>query len=304
MWKYAAMAMMAMQGLSHAQERQVVTLGTATPGGGFPVYGAAFAEMVNAQEPTLRVEPRNTKGSTENVPLLEAGRLDIALVQGEVANGQLAKPGNTLRIVTAMYGSPGLFIVRADSTVRSIADLRGRPVALGAPGSGLTILGRTVLDALGVEVQPIMLEKVADGPAMVLDGRAAAQWGAGIGWPSFTTLAKSGARFIAPNADEIASILARQPMLKPLTMPAGAYPGIAEPLATVGSWSFVLARAALSDEFGYRLARAIHRAEAPLASRLAQARETTAANTVAAAPSVESLHPGVQRYLREAGLLR
>src|SRR5437870_11108354 len=73
-------------------------LGTATPGGGFPLYGEAFAEMVNAQEPLLLVEPRNTKGSTENVPLLEAGRLDIALVAGEIATAALARPGTPLRI--------------------------------------------------------------------------------------------------------------------------------------------------------------------------------------------------------------
>src|SRR5256885_15301580 len=68
-------------------------LGTATPGGGFPLYGEAFAEMVNAQEPLLRVEPRNTKGSTENVPLLEAGRGGIALGGGGVANAPRARPG-------------------------------------------------------------------------------------------------------------------------------------------------------------------------------------------------------------------
>lgn len=282
----------------------VLILGTATPGGGFPVYGAAFTEMVNAQEPALEVRPQNTKGSTENVPLLEAGKLDIALVAGEVANAQLAKPGNRLRIVAAMYSSPGLFVVRADSPVRTIADLRGKPVALGAQGSGLTIMGRNVLEALAVEVQPIYLEKAADGPAMVLDGRAAALWGAGVGWPGFTAVAKAGARFIAPNADEIARILARNPSLKAMPMPAGAYPGIASPLATVGSWSYVLARADLPEEAGYRLARALHWAEGPLAARLAQARETTAANTVAAAPRPELIQPGVQRYLREIGLLR
>ena len=77
-------------------------LGTATPGGGFPLYGDAFAEMVNAREPKLRIETRNTKGSTENVPLLEAGKVDLALVAGEIATAALAKPGTTLRIVTAM----------------------------------------------------------------------------------------------------------------------------------------------------------------------------------------------------------
>jgi len=302
MWKLAAIGLLTMTGFAHAQDK--VVLGTATPGGGFPVYGEAFAEMVNAQEPTLRVETRNTKGSTENVPLLEAGRLDIALVQGEVANVQLAKTGNALRIVTAMYGSPGLFAVRGDSPVRSIADLRGRPVALGAQGSGLTILGRNVLEALGTDVNAITLEKAGDGPAMVLDGRAAALWGAGVGWPGFTALTKAGARLVGPDASEIARILASQPMLKPMSMPAGAYPGIDSPIATVGSWSFVLVRADLPEELGYRLARALHRAEPSLAARLAQARETTAANTVAAAPRIDLIHPGVQRYLREAGSLK
>ena len=57
-----------------------LTLGTATAGGGFPVYGDAYAAMLNAQEPGIRIETRNTKGSTENVPLLEAGYLDLGLV--------------------------------------------------------------------------------------------------------------------------------------------------------------------------------------------------------------------------------
>jgi len=63
-------------------------LGTATPGGGFPVFGDAYAESLNAQEPRLRIETRNTKGSTENVPLLEAGKLDLGLVAGELASEQ------------------------------------------------------------------------------------------------------------------------------------------------------------------------------------------------------------------------
>ena len=66
-----------------AASRTTVILGTATPGGGFPVYGNAVAAVINEMEDTLHVETRNTKGSTENVPLLEAGQLDIALVQGK-----------------------------------------------------------------------------------------------------------------------------------------------------------------------------------------------------------------------------
>ncbi|HXL75291.1 MAG TPA: TAXI family TRAP transporter solute-binding subunit [Burkholderiales bacterium] len=277
-------------------------LGTATPGGGFPVYGEAFAEMVNAQEPLLRVEPRNTRGSTENVPLLEAGQLDIALVAGEIATAALARPGTPLRIVAAMYSSPGLFIVRGDSPWRGIADLKGQPVVLGTQASGITALGKTVLESLEIKVQPIYLEKAADGPAMLMDGRAAALWGAGVGWPAFTALAKSGGRFIAPSADEVQRILARQPALQAVTLPARSYPGQDAALHSVGSWSYVLARPDLPEKTAYLLARAIHRAEAPLAARLPQASETTMANTLKAAPRPELIHPGVLKYLREAGI--
>jgi TRAP transporter TAXI family solute receptor len=281
-----------------------LVLGTATPGGGFPLYGDAFAEMVNAQEPRIRVEPRNTKGSAENVPLLEAKKLDLALVAGEFASAALAKPDTPLRVVAAMYSSPGMFIVRGDSPHRSISDLRGRSVVMGTQASGVTALGRTVLESLQIPVQQITLEKAADGPPMLMDGRAEALWGAGVGWPAFTALAKQGGRFIVPDPNEVKAILAKNPALQAVTLPAKSYPGQDQSLASVGSWSYVLAHKDLKEEAAYLLARAVHWAEAPLAARLEQARETSMANTLAAAPRRDLLHPGVQTYLREAGLLK
>jgi TRAP transporter TAXI family solute receptor len=290
----------------------VVALGTATPGGGFPVYGEAVAGTINAADPSLRVETRNTKGSTENVPMLETGQLDIALVQGEVAHEALAgigRPRANLRILAAMYGTPGMFVVRADTPYRTIADLEGQPVAFGARGSGLVVLARYVLDGLGLDrdrdFQAILLDQAGDGPRMVMDGRAAALWGGGIGWPGFMAVAGGprGARFIAPDAAGLRAIEAKHPFLKPMTVPAGAYPGQDAPVPSVGSWSFILAAPSLPEDVAYRLARALHLGEADLARRLPQARETTAANTAAAAPP-EFLHPGVLRYLREIGLSR
>jgi TRAP transporter TAXI family solute receptor len=280
-----------------------LVLGTATPGGGFPVFGDAFAEIVNAQEPGLKLQTRNTKGSTENVPLLEDGKLDLALVAGEIASSALAKPETRLRIVTAIYSSPGVFMVRGDSAFRTISDLRGRPVVLGTQASGVTALGRTVLKALDVEVQPITLEKAADGPPMLLDGRADALWGAGVGWPAFSALAKAGGRFIAPSATEVERILSRELSLQAVTLPAGSYPGQLSALPSVGSWSYVLSSDKFPDEAAYLIARAVQRSEAKLAARLEQARETTMANTISAAPRPELIHPGVRKYLEEAGLL-
>jgi TRAP transporter TAXI family solute receptor len=296
-----------------AIQKTSISLGTATPGGGFPLYGNALAEIMNAADPSLAIEPRNTKGSNENIPLLEAGQLDIALVAGEPSYEAfmgIGRPATPLKILTAMYSSPGMFVVRADSPYRTIRDLVGHPVAFGAKGSGLPILSCYMLDGIGLkqdeDFQSVYLDRAGDGPAMVLDGRAAALWGAGIGWPGFKTMAESpgGARFIAPNADEMARIRAKHSFLKPLTVPAGSYPNQSAPIDSLGSWSFVLARESLPDDVAYRLARSLHGVEAAFCKKLAQACETTAANTVAAAPRVELIHPGVMKYLREIGVVK
>jgi len=127
-----------------AIQKTTISLGTATPGGGFPLYGNAFAEIINAADSTLSIEPRNTKGSNENIPLLEAGSLDIALVAGEPAYEAfmgIGRPRTTLKILTAMYSSPGMFVVRADSPYRTIKDLVGKPVAFGASRRATVIPG-------------------------------------------------------------------------------------------------------------------------------------------------------------------
>jgi TRAP transporter TAXI family solute receptor len=285
-----------------------ITLGTATPGGGFPAYGAAFIAAIKAQDPALEIEAVNTKGSTENVPRLEAGTLDIALVQGEVVHEALegiGRPPAKLTIITAMYPTAGLFVVRADSPDRRIADLKGKPIAWGATGSGLVILARYVMEGLGLDAakdfQPVYLDRAGDGPVMVLDGRVAALWGGGAGWPGFKTVMSSpgGGRFIAPDEDEIARILGRHKFLKRIVQPAGAYPGQAVAIPSVGSWSFVLARPGLDAEVASRLARALHQAETSPSAQLA---DTTARNSLAAVPDPSLLHPGVLRYYRQSGL--
>jgi uncharacterized protein len=269
---------------------------------------------MNAADDTLAIEPRNTKGSNENIPLLEQDKLDIGLVAGEPAYeaflGIGGRPKTNAKILTAIYSLPGMFVVRADSPYKTISDLKGQPVAFGAKGSGLPILSRYILDGLELkqdeDFKSIYLDRAGDGPATVLDGRAAALWGAGIGWPGFAAVASSpqGARFIAPSAEEIARIRAKHSFLKPLTVPANSYPGQTTTISSVGSWSFVLVRASMPDDIAYHLARTLHAVEATFCQKLAQACETTAANTVAAAPDVALIHPGVLKYFREIGVVK
>ena len=292
-----------------AAQRTSITLATATPGGGFPLFGDAAAAVINATDATLQVETRNTKGSGENITLLEQGRMDTALVAGEPAYEAFAgigRPPSRLLIISAIYSSPGMFAVKGHSPARSVRDLLGKPIAWGTRASGLTLLGRYVMDGLGLDRDkdfvPHYLEQAGDGPPMVADGRVAALWGGGIGWPGFTAVTKAGGRFIGLAPDEVAKVSAKHSFLKPATVPAGAYEGQAAAVTSVASWSYILARSDLPDDAAYRLAKALHNGNAELVKRLAQGRETTPQSTRLAAPSPSQIHPGVQKYLKEIGL--
>ena len=236
---------------SHGAEDSTLVLGTATPGGGFAVYGQAVADTIRETDPSLKIELRATKGSVENVPLLETGKLDLALVEGTVAHEAHTGAGRAavnLPVVSAMYSSAGMFVVRGDSPYRTIADLKGRRVVFGAASSGLVVLARYVLEGLGLDMHKdfdaVLLESAKDGPPMVLNGEAAALWGGGLGWPGFEAVARGskGARFFGPEAYDIAGIQAKHSFLKSLTVPAGSYPGQDRAINTVGSWSMILAR--------------------------------------------------------------
>ena len=291
-------------------EKTRIVLATATLGGGFPFFGDNAAAVINETDASLAVETKNTKGSAENIGLLDQGTVDIALVAGEPAYeafSGIGQPKTRALVIAAIYSNPGMFVVSGDSPARSLTDLIGKPIAWGTRASGLTLLGRYVTDGLGLDrdkdFQPHYLDKAGDGPLMVADGRVAALWGGGIGWPGFTAVMQAGGRFIGLTTDEVKRVTAKHNFLKAIAVPAGAYEGQKEPVNSVGSWSYILARPTLDDDVAYRLARALHRGHAALLKRLVQARETTPQSTLAAAPSPAQIHPGVQRYLREIGAM-
>ena len=289
-----------------------VVLGTATKGGGFQLYGKNLAAVINTADRSLQVEAIATRGSKQNLPFLEEGKIDIGLVEGNAARQALegiGRPPANLKVLSVMYPNPGMFVVRADSPYQRIEDLKGKPVAFGTRASGLRILVRDVLDGIGLkperDFEQVILEKAADGPRLVLDNKVEALWGAGIGWPGFVKVANNprGARFIAPTDVQVEQILSKHPHLKPMAVPAGTYQGQANQINSVGLWSLILVKPELPDEVVYRLARAIHQGEEALASRLKQGRYTKAQNTVEQVP-LARLHPGAVRYYREAGLMK
>ena len=290
-----------------------VKFGTAAEGGGFIIYAGAFVDAIKWANPSIGIKPVPTRGSVENVPLLQEGKLDIGLVFGEVAQ-QLFNPKEgsptKLKVICTVYASPGMFVVRADSRHRTIADLKGRPVVWNSKGAALALQARYVLDALDLDpdkdFEAIYTERMIDGPAMLMEGRASALWGSGNRWPGFVKVASDprGARFITPDKEQIERIVAKHNFMRRITVPAGRYPGQSEPLLTVGSWSYVLARPYLDDSVGYSLAAALHKVEKAGGLFGGQLAESTVKNTLASLPRLDVLQGGAELYYREIGAIR
>jgi TRAP transporter TAXI family solute receptor len=290
-----------------------VKFGTSPEGGGFIIYAGAFVDAIKWANPSIGVKPVPTRGSVENVPLLQEGKLDIGLVFGEVAQ-QLFNPKEgaptKLKVICTVYASPGMFVVRADSRHRTIDDLKGRPVVWNAKGAALALQARYVLDALDLDpekdFEAIYTERVIDGPTMLLEGRASALWGSGNRWPGFVKVASDprGARFITPDDKQIDRIVAKHNFMRRLAIPAGRYPGQSDPLLTVGSWSYVLARPYLDDSVGYALAAALHKVEKAGTLFGGQLVESTVKNTLASLPRLDVLQGGAELYYREIGAIR
>jgi TRAP transporter TAXI family solute receptor len=274
-----------------------VVLATATPGGGFPAYGAAFATAIHGADPTLTIDTRESGGSAENLGLLRGGDVDLALVQGEYAYPALAEPGG-LTVLAPIYPTPGLFVVPAGSPIRAVSDLRGRTVVLGTHKSGLTVMARNALSASGLDpeadIHPILLDRAGDGPDLVREGRADALWGGGLDWPGFLTMAREpgGARFFGPSEAGIARLAQPGAVLKRLTVPAGNFPGQTRPIETIGSWSFVLAKPAVEPGTAYRIVKALARTD------MGPSQPKNLAGLVPPA----WINPETARFLRETGV--
>ncbi len=296
-----AVVMLATDGIDAPHADPPLVLGTSTPGGGFSLYGETLERVLNARAGRPLVRARLSRGSAENLDLLARGEIDAALIQGtsasEIFEQQVA--ASNLRVLFAMYPSPGMLCVPTASSITRLTDVRGKSFVLGVRTSGLVTLGRQVFTGVGVDVErdlrAIYVERAADAPPIVLSGEAVGLWGAGEGWPGFVTLAQApgGARFIGPSADEIRRIVARYPLLQPMEVAAGAYPGIDRPLPTVGSVNFILTRADLDARRAAIFVQAMRDAAGPLAQALPQAAFSTLANTVASVPSPQWLHRAV-----------
>jgi hypothetical protein len=284
-----------------------LTIGTASPGGTYYVYGDGLAKILT-RALGLPVARLATEGPAQNIELLEAGEAKLGFVTIGIAlqawNGTGVwvgkKPARSMRAIFPMYDTPFQFLVLQESGIRSITEMAGKRVGVGPRGGTSAAYFPEFFNTLKVPVNLVFgewAELAAHVNQRTLDVLAVA---AGVPFPSFVELeAKDKVRYIAVGPEQIATLRLAMPELTPSSIPAGTYPSLLRNYQTLGLYNFAVAHADLPDDLVYNVVRAAFENHEEMMEAHAAAAATVPANVDR--NSFLPLHPGAIRYYRQVG---
>ncbi|MFJ6386795.1 TAXI family TRAP transporter solute-binding subunit [Streptomyces sp. NPDC091972] len=246
--------------------RGILRLATGEPTAFYAAFGRLLAAELEAAHPGLSCRIRTTAGSITNIELIRDGKADLALVLTDTARAAqdttLFPRPVPLRAIGRVYETYLQFAVRADAPVRSVADLAGHPVSLGAPGSGAALLGERLLHAAGLTPGtdlPVRHLRLADAARELRTGSVVGLLVAGgVPLPTLTNLdTNPGLRFLSlagllPGVAGPAGLAASG--LEEVELPQDAYRAAAG-VATIGVSNLLVCRPDLAAETADALTR-------------------------------------------------
>jgi TRAP transporter TAXI family solute receptor len=280
-------------------------------GGGFYPLGQSLARAYERLLPDVAVEHFPSTGAVTNVELIQRGDADLALVFADVTYiafvGRLSGSSEAferLRGVAVLQLTPVHLVVRRESGVWDVRDLRGRHVAVGPPGSGTALTAELVLNAFGINLSEVHAEALQfdDAAHRLVDRRLDAMFDTAI-YPTEAVrmAAAAGARLIPLTGPPIEKLRHDYPFFRAAVIPRNAYPGFSEPVHTIGVDSLLVCRRDLGEDVVYALTRRFFDALPTLSS----SRGALRFMDLDQAPATPiPLHEGAARYYRERELLR
>lgn len=252
------LALAAAAACSDSGPREFLSLGTAGTGGIYYPLGGAMAARLSVMDSVRQYTAEVSGGSVENVNRLRERQTDLAFATGntiyEAATGGLdyERAVADLRILAPLYPNLTHIVVARGSTARSLADVAGGTVSVGPPGSGTEQMSRQILEAYGMtydDVTPRYLSFNESATAL-RDGALDAAI-ISVGYPAAAVLEATttgGARILPIEAARVDRLRENHPYYARGTIPAGAYPGVDEPVPTAAVMNWVIGMADLPDE--------------------------------------------------------
>jgi len=285
-------------------------------GGQSGVYyplGVSLAQIYGKSIPNARATAQVTKASAENLNLLQAGRGEIAFTLGDAlsdawkgdADAGFAKKLDKLRGISATYNNIIQIVTNADSGIKTLADLKGKRLSVGAARSGTELNARAILKAAGLTYQDLgKVEYLPFGESVELIKNRqldATLQSAGLGVASIRDLATSVKIVVVRvPADVVAKV--GDPAYQPTVIPANTYTGQTEDVATAAIPNFLVSHSGVSDELAYQMAKQLYANLDTLYAAHNAAKAIKLENAVKGMPV--PLHPGAERFYKEVGVIK
>lgn len=305
----ATAAVLTLPGAARADEFiNILTGGTS---GVYYPLGVALSKVYGENIEGARVQVQSTKASVENLNLLQQGKGELAFALGDSvklawegdAEAGFKAPLDKLRGIAAIYPNYVQIVASADSGIGTLADLKGKSLSVGAAKSGTELNARKIFAAAGMSYED--LGKVeylpfAESVELIKNRQLdATLQSAGLGVASIKDLSTSiDIRMVSIPADVVEKLGA--PYIA-ATIPAGTYQGQDEDVPTVAIVNFLVTHEDVSEETAYQMTKLLFENLGELEAAHKAAAQIRLENALNGMPI--PLHPGAERYYREAGLM-
>ncbi len=287
-----------------------MTMGTGGTSGTYYAFGGVLGQYIK-NHAGIDVTVVSTDGSKANIESIDAGDYQLGTVQSDVmayawagsrsfeATGAI----NSFRVVAGLYAE-SVQLVTMDPSIKSVADLAGKSVSIGAPNSGVYFNAMDVLAAAGLteaDIKP-QYQSFADSVDALKDGKIDAAFiVAGAPTAAITELCTTNEAFLVPIDGEIAEkLMADSPFYTTFVIPAGTYAGQTEDVTTVTVKATLIVSADASEEDVYNLVKAIFENADAIAAENGKGAELSIEN--ATSGMTAPFHAGAAKYFAEKGV--
>src|SRR5450631_198944 len=305
----AAMAVLSAPAANAQAFTNVLTGGTSSV---YYPLGVAIAKIYSDKIANVKTQVQATKASVENLNLLQQGRGEIAFTLGDSLKaawdgdeeaGFKAKL-DKLRTIGAIYPNYIQIVATADSGIKTLADLKGKSLSVGAPKSGTELNSRAILAAAGMSYKDIgkveYLPFAESVDLMKNRQLSATLQSAGLGVASLKDLSTSAPITVVAVPKETVDKIG--PPFIAATVPANTYTGQDKDVPTAAVINYLVTSSAVSDDLAYQMTKLIYESLPELANAHVAGKEIRL--ETAAMGSPVPLHPGAIRYYKEKGLIK
>jgi TRAP transporter TAXI family solute receptor len=292
-----------------------LSIATGNTGGVYYPYGGGLARVIGESIPNVDATAEVTNASVDNLKLIQSGKADIAftltdtLADAVSGRGAFANAPARARTLAVLYPNY-THVATTSAGIGRLADLAGRVVSTGSPGSGTEVIALRILRAAGIDPERDIRRQSLSVNASVdaiKDGKIDAFfWSGGLPTASLLDLASTVnvTMRLIPNDDVVPAL---QSTYAPdlyfrLVIPAGTYPGITSNVGVVGVANALVVSEKMSDEVAYELTRVLFERQRDLAAIHSEARKLSLSSATQGSPT--PFHPGAIRYYQERGAWR